>query len=1081
MNKKIFLLFFIFIISLSIVYSAGLCSFTNTISYSNSTNTLIFADSFNRSDSVSIGTSDIGFIYNISILSNITNKTAVIDEKTGIAYIVGLSWNMSVMPSTQNITAQFLVRGERQTSGGLLAFAPAGGVNRAEKSALSIFGTSSTQWAVTSEAMAGTYALGLWYYVSMTYEDSGRTFVVNTYHRNGSFIESKQSTSQLGTNEGLGFSFSAINFRGSIDDFMMWNSTNGGCPPIVANVPITYTPNLTGLNRNMTNNSLGQIINFTCNNNRSNFWFGTQINNLTAIQNASTAKWIVWNLNTTKIPSQNDYYWIAGCNGTNGVNTSMFRFTYDTTAPSITIQPTTNIAADNSTILYTKLLKLNFTFTDTHLLYAFEINITNTTGGVLYNLTNQSLTSTSYNIYRQINITNWKNDKYIVSILTADSHNPKTISYGIPLTEKLYNVVKSQDKKMLTFNTLEKNKIKIYSTDNAELTEIRQQDKYEINVKYNLDLFGDVAKIKKFIVEFEEGTTARYIENSDYTAHLVFFNWGEQNGNYVDFVGLNGDIKVTKKKYLFGNEYFEIEAKNNEDSEITLHSIGGLNVNRIDYSFNNSVLNITSVVINPPGATITEVNLYFIGNGFEFSNNSFNLECGYFKNKVITDTYKNYTSYSGLNYVFNSTHNKDTSIGDNYTASCRAWRRIDSSNNIFYTSFINSSVTSIRSFNIDTCVNYNSTLINFSSYEENNQTPLILSFANLIVDYTFDNDTFYNFSTNFNNVSTFALCLDPANLTILVNAYLQYGGAKTERYYIENAYITANVSNQYRVNLYNFESTTDLFDLKGIGYNYYYQFYTGLIAKLQRYYPANNTWLSVQNDKIDTSGQFLFYIYSQNVDYRILWELNGTEIARTDKIKFICDPASTLCTQSFTVIPTNSFTNSYRGMQFTPYYNNVTKLYTLTWSDTNGLVSSVRLTAIQSFTNTNSTLCDTTVSSSSGSIVCNLSSATGLVTIKAVRTASPGDPFYIEFIDLIINKLSDLINQKGFAKDATLLVSLSVLAAGGMAVASPVVGIMAMIGIIVLFFFMNVLTFLTAPLVIGIVCLGIIVGYALRR
>ncbi len=349
----------------------------------------------------------------------------------------------------------------------------------------------------------------------------------------------------------------------------------------------------------------------------------------------------------------------------------------------------------------------------------------------------------------------------------------------------------------------------------------------------------------------------------------------------------------------------------------------------------------------------------------------------------------------------------NTFIGDNWTLFARAYA------NFTLTEWLQTSVN-ISSISVDTCGTNTYVLINFTIYEENNRTALTADVQGN-VNVSVDSQEFSKELFDLNDVQTFSVCVSPPNVTYFVSAYIQYEaeGLIKERYYIDNA----TINSTRNVFMFNFRDQLELSRLKAEVDNFIFRPQQNIIMKLLRLYPQNDSYVAVQIDKSDELGNGVFYVYQNDVDYRFLFEKDGVVLHTTEPFKLICD-ASDECEQIF-VIPSVSAAQRFESMTFVPSYNNNTGIVSITWSDSSNTVESVRLLVENQRPQGPVTICDSNVSSSSGTIFCNISGVNGLISVRAYRTASPEDPFYIEIIEVVVNAFTQLAHNTGINLERT--------------------------------------------------------------
>lgn len=380
------------------------------------------------------------------------------------------------------------------------------------------------------------------------------------------------------------------------------------------------------------------------------------------------------------------------------------------------------------------------------------------------------------------------------------------------------------------------------------------------------------------------------------------------------------------------------------------------------------------------------------------------------------------------------------------------------------------------SYDLNNCsasiIPQNATALNFTIYDENNLTSLSAD-----VDGTF-NFLYYNYTLSLDDVDNFKICIYPDYAEFDITSYIQYESTNgfRERYYLENLTINNNTQNIY---LYNFDDNTGVSELTALLYNYHYDLYPNVITKLQRYYSGENLWRTVQIDKSDELGKALFYVYQNYVDYKIIFEQDGVMLDQTVPLKFICD-SDTECEQSFRVEPSNIETD-WSGFSYTVSYNNVTNIWVLTWSDSKNVVDNVQFVVQQLRSNRINNICDTNLSAVSGTLICNSSGYTGVLQAKAYRSASPSTPFYQSLIEIITDKIDEILKSSGYTKAGDFFGFMIALAVIGFGLVDLIaVIISAIIGIIAIYL-LGISSWFTYTFIIGGLFVGILVAYIIKK
>ena len=309
---------------------------------------------------------------------------------------------------------------------------------------------------------------------------------------------------------------------------------------------------------NINNTFTDVIINASCSSGTLNmFWNGSLINSYpSSIGN--------YELNSSLVPSDGEYTYSANCDGDANVSRT---WTYDTTQPFITINGNNLFSSDNSSVIDVAFPNkiINVTLSDNNDLFAFSINITDSTGNNVYSIGNSSLSGTSFTITDAVNISTWGINKFTTEIVASDSHTMQRIDP--------YTVKKKPSK--LEFDTAEGNNLKIISADASVVNAVKSKDRYS----FDFDFINKVVKDRVFTVQCDGKL---YRKHTQYSGHLICSKDGV-TGNWIDFEGLGKKPIMTK---VSDNEYRVLFK--NMPSSARFNSVGGLNVNTETFSFNIS-------------------------------------------------------------------------------------------------------------------------------------------------------------------------------------------------------------------------------------------------------------------------------------------------------------------------------------------------------------------------------------------------------------------------------------------------------------------------------------------------------------
>jgi hypothetical protein len=244
-----------------------------------------------------------------------------------------------------------------------------------------------------------------------------------------------------------------------------------------------------------------------------------------------------------------DYWWaqLSLVSNENNISYNTSIIAVDATFPEIFINPGTNFNTDNTSVIsgYKYDLIYNFTFADQNL-FAAMVNVTCVEDGQIYSWNVTNLTGQTYTQADTIDLNGYEPQKCTIVIEASDQHTAELIPK--------YNV--REDYKKLGFKTEANNDIEIETTDSATVDTKKNFDRYNFNFKYN-----DNKLKREYYVRADN--PIYFIEESEYPAHFVVWNYETNRGNWIDF-----DLP-NKEDYTYTvNQISETEYKVVIDSKI---------------------------------------------------------------------------------------------------------------------------------------------------------------------------------------------------------------------------------------------------------------------------------------------------------------------------------------------------------------------------------------------------------------------------------------------------------------------------------------------------------------------------------
>jgi len=782
------------------------------------------------------------------------------------------------------------------------------------------------------------------------------------------------------------------------------------------NSSINFNPP-TPSNNAVNDTYIGIQINASCESGTLNlYWDGNLISSYISGDGNFT-------LNNSLVTTERTYNYSGSC----GILENVTRYwTYDATDPTITINSNNFYKSDNTTRISKLNLSayLDITLQDNNDLFAYEVNMTDSTGDTVYYELNNTLSGIEERINKIISFNNFSLGNVTVKFTLSDSHTDEVI---------LPYIVKEKQSE-LEFNTKEKNNIKITSKDIAITKATKLIDRYS----FDFDFTDGLTKERQFDIYCDGTLYKRY---TNYTAHFVCSK-DRLTGNWIDLEGTGKHPvikKVTDKHYTVTFDSL--------GGGVTFNSIGGLNT--------DTIYNTFDLYSNYPSDTYID----FLGDRIWNHSGIYNgLDSISLNITKINNKLSDRCNCSGCSIV-----------GSN----CRMPMIFHSSN----IGILNINLTNATySYGIDNCSNSfgipsNYTALDFSIFHEDTLAALTINSSDGYFEYLN-----LNFTVNVDNVNNFKVCVYPSYGNITIDAFIKYDHSQgfNERYYLDNTVLSGTTKQVY---MYNFDYTTGISELNTIIKDQIYAPKQNVIVKLQRWYSSDGVWRTIQVDKTDEFGKAVFYVIQKEEDYKFIFEEEGVEIDRSESVKFVCETA-TECEQTFVLYDVDD-DDKFVGMDGSITYDETAGLYMLTWSDPDSTSSAVRFLVEKQASNGIVTICDTEVVSSSGTIVCNVSSYEGVITARAFRSASPFSNWLADIQHIQLDALFDTVgNAEGMTLSTIFMIGIIGFGAStGSGVAVVFGGIF---GLIVLFI-MELNSIMSISFVIGGLAIGLIVAFMVKK
>lgn len=237
------------------------------------------------------------------------------------------------------------------------------------------------------------------------------------------------------------------------------------------------------------------------------------------------------------------------------------------------------------------------------------------------------------------------------------------------------------------------------------------------------------------------------------------------------------------------------------------------------------------------------------------------------------------------------------------------------------------------------------------------------------------------YSAAFDNESNYSICTFP-QFDVIASAVMEYGdGAYTDKkYHIVNASITAgDPSEIYLYHLNDSLASEVVYYVYEVGTN---QPISGSYIKVQRYYPAESAYKTVEIEKTDDTGYALGKMILSDVFYRyVIEQPAGTSRLRTDVNKVLS------LTRNFPISLADDVMQDWYDVQGVSVSTSCTKLTDtcrFEWSDSSNVVQSGKLEVYRDTGTSKVKIYEETISSPSASIIYEINESTDGKNYEAV-------------------------------------------------------------------------------------------------
>lgn len=321
----------------------------------------------------------------------------------------------------------------------------------------------------------------------------------------------------------------------------------------------------------------------------------------------------------------------------------------------------------------------------------------------------------------------------------------------------------------------------------------------------------------------------------------------------------------------------------------------------------------------------------------------------------------------------------------------------------------------------------NTTTLNFTIRDENNDTLVNTStFETTFTFWTDDPTNTQNYSYSNLSGATFQylFCINPNNATFYADLDAEYSGTgyNDRTYYLRNTTLTNNTQFITLYLLHDDQDQKFFIDVKQGTQEV--EFGRVLIKK---YFVGSGVYKTIGVRITDEDGEFIEYLeLDKSYEFTII-DSDGNVLGTIEKTAS-CQAAP--CTMSLNVQQASQSVYSQYygvfgdGVVYNLSYNDTNKLVRFEYIDTTGLASYARLVVEQlTFNESNYVVCDTTLSSVSGTIYCNMTNFTD-GDFKATTFISRSPELIIDFITFVISSLKDSLGLTGLLISVVLIITI---------------------------------------------------------
>ena len=289
----------------------------------------------------------------------------------------------------------------------------------------------------------------------------------------------------------------------------------------------------------------------------------------------------------------------------------------------------------------------------------------------------------------------------------------------------------------------------------------------------------------------------------------------------------------------------------------------------------------------------------------------------------------------------------------------------------------------IVSITLDNCSTNTVVLYNYTVVDEGNQSRLTNTTTELsinLLDVEREN-YIYNFSYKYLDINSFAVCISEniVTSTFVIDSIVKYEAIdySVEYYNIVNSVIT-NSTIPVEITLYDLFSN-DATEFKITFKAEDFTFVENALIYIDRQYIAeNNSFKTVELPKTDSNGQTIGHFVRNDIIYNIRVIKDGVVLGNFEnQIAFCEDYSIGNCQMILEATPEDALTFDYDEQlgiifQSIPTYNEDTNIVSFSFSTDDGTIKTVFMDVTRDDIFGNRTICNNTLTSSSGTLSCSV-------------------------------------------------------------------------------------------------------------